>query len=58
MHHERQARVELVFRTNSLSDDREGEEGAPRTLVVEAIDAVDRGALVVAAQKEEVLRVP
>ena len=31
--------------------------GRGRTLVVEAVDAVDRGALVVAAQQEEVLRV-
>jgi len=30
---------------------------APFALVVEAVDAVDRGALVVAAQQEEVLRV-
>ena len=35
-----------------------GKEGRPRrTLVVEAVDPVDRGALVVAAQQEEVLRV-
>lgn len=31
--------------------------GKGRTLVVEAVDAVDRGALVVAAQQEEVLGV-
>ena len=35
-----------------------GKEGRPRrTLVVEAVDPVDRGALVVAAQQEEVLGV-